>query len=111
MHVALKLLRLRIELLSARALLWLASAGRDVELKPETSLYLADLHFRVAAAYKDGRKFVLSRRYRTLANKYAAAGPPQPPRPAAAMAMPIPTNFTFTDARGTVVDYDSDDAV
>jgi len=85
-----RVLRLRLELLSANILVWIATVGREVQLDPETHRYLADLHFRLADAYVTARKLKASRHHRALANRHAAAGPPPEPRsPAAAMAMPV----------------------
>ena len=103
-------IRLRVELLSTRALLWFASVGRDVELKPETHLYLANLHFRLAAAYDSAGNPKRSKKHRGLGTQHASAGDPEPPCPAAAMAMPVPQPFTFTDVRGLWIDpADPDD--
>lgn len=103
----LPILRLRSELAFAKMMLWLASFGRDVELKPETHLSLADVHFRLAAAYERARKWKLAKRHRIIANRHAVAGPPDPhPPKAAAMAMPVPQPYLMTDARGRIVETD-----
>ena len=96
-------LRLYYELASIHALLWLASTARRTEPTPETNLYLADVHFRLATDLQDRRKHVAARRHRNLANRYATLGPELDPKPAAAMAMPVPRAPVFTDARGTFV--------
>ena len=104
-----RVLRLRLELLSAKILVWIATVGREVELDPETHLYLADVHFRLADAYAAARKLKASRRHRDLANQHAAAGPSTPLPPAAAMAMPVPQPYFFTDARGPIVEVEDPD--
>ena len=98
--------RLQLKLLSAKVLIWFASAGRDVELKPETNLYLADVHFRLAAAYDALHNQKLSRHHKSLGNEHAAEGPSPSDPPAAALAMPLPQPYLFTDARGRIVEVD-----
>ena len=70
------LLRLKWQLLSARALLWAASAGRHVEPTPETHRYFADLYYCIAAHYERKGKAKRARRYRELAERHAAASGP-----------------------------------
>ena len=101
MHAS-ALFRLHVDLLSARVFLWFASLGRAVEPTPEVHLYLADLHFRLAAAYEAAGRLTSARRHRDLANQHASMAPPPPPRPPAAMAMAVPVPPWFTDARGSV---------
>ena len=97
------------ELAWARALIRIAMFSSAGELTPQSQLYLADLHFRLADEYERARRWVTARRHRKLANEYAKQGPPPPERPAAAMAMPIPQPPIYTDARYDPPpnDYDS----
>jgi hypothetical protein len=67
-------------------------------------LYLADLHFRIAAELEVRGKRKAAWRHRKIANKHAVLGPPPEPRPAVAMAMPVPRSPQFTDARGKYFD-------
>lgn len=93
-----------------RALLWIAGAGRTSEPTPEAHLYLADLHFKLAAEFEARGKRKAARRHRKIAERHASSGPPPEPGPkrAAAMAMPVPQDPIFTDARGKWMD-DADD--
>ena len=99
-------LQLRWQLAWAVVLLWVAGAGRTGEAKPEVHLYLADLHYRLADAYRSAGRLQAAAREERLANKHAENGPPPEPRPAAAMAMGVPQPPTFTDARGKRFDPD-----
>ena len=101
--------RLRLKLGWAYALLWVAGAGRTGEAKPEVHLYLADLHFRLAAAFDASGKRSAAERHRRIANAHAGAGPPPELPPAAAMAMACPREPIFTDARGKWVETPPDD--
>lgn len=101
--------RLRLELGWAHALLWVAGAGRTGEAKPEVHLYLADVHFRLAAEFDAVGKRSAAKRHRRIANTHAAAGPPPDLPPAAAMAMARPQEPIFTDARGKWVEPPPDD--
>lgn len=101
--------RLFWELGWAQLLLWVAGAGTRTNATPEVHLYLADLHFRLAAEYDRLRQPQKARRHRDIANRHAVEGPqPEPPK-AAAMAMPVPQTPIFTDARGRYTHEPTDD--
>ncbi len=57
---------LRFDLVSAKLLVWVASIGRDVDLRPETHLYLFDRYSRLAQVYsrrgREARARVLRQR-------------------------------------------------
>jgi hypothetical protein len=96
------------KLASAHALLWVAGAGRTGEMRPEVREYLADVHFQLAAQYESARHWRAARRHRQIAECHLAATPPAPPRPAAAMAMPVPQPPTFVDARAAEARWPDD---
>jgi hypothetical protein len=101
--------RLFWELGWAHVLLWIAGAGSRSEATPQVHLYLADVHFRLAAEYDRLRQPRRARSHRDVANRHAIAGPePEPPK-AAAMAMPVPQPPIFTDARGKYIPEPPDD--
>ena len=100
----LSILRLRARLVWVRVFLWIASAGRSVEVKPEVHLYLADVHFRLASEYDSIGRRMKARRHRAIANRHAELGPPPDLPPAVAVAMAVPREPIFTDARGTRFD-------
>lgn len=94
--------RLRFDLLSVRALLWLAGAGRIGDPTPEVHRYLADRYARLAA-YHEGKGHQASARrlWDSAEFHFGLAGPDADPDgtpPAAAMAMPVPNRPTLTDA-------------
>ena len=90
---------LRLDLLSAKALVWIASMGRDADLTPEAHLYLFDLYCRLAELYRTrGRTAKAMRLQAKAAAHYRAGGGGEGPPYAAAMAMLRPRRFILTDA-------------
>ena len=93
-------LGLTADLLSAKLLVWIASAGRSAELTLDAHLYFADRYTRLArvhrAAGHAGRANGLERKARAHLDSAGLDGPPF----AAAMAMPRPRRFVMTDAVG-----------
>jgi hypothetical protein len=90
--------RLVLDLLSTRALLWLAMYGRDGEPLPDVHLYLADRYWRLAACHD--RRGALTRADQARAKARAheeASGFDDPPF-AAAMSMPRPEPPVITNA-------------
>ena len=84
---------LKVDILSARVLVWIASVGRDADLTPEAHAYFCDRYHRLAGYYR--------RRNRTGAAAEAEAkalehcqddGPPF----AAALAMQRPSRWVRT---------------
>jgi hypothetical protein len=92
-------IRLAIDLLSARLLVWLASAGQQAELTPSAHLYFSDRYSRLAGWHE--RRGMLRRATRLRAkaehHRQAGGGEDGPPY-AAAMAMPRPRRFVVTEA-------------
>jgi hypothetical protein len=98
--IAPSLWRLRADLAWAHGLLWVASAGRDVEPRRNVHLYLADRYGRLSDLYaKRGLAWKAKRFGMKSEWHYRAAGPDNPPR-AAAIAMPAPSGPVRTDAIG-----------
>jgi hypothetical protein len=104
------LFSLTLDVLSARALVWIASAGRDAELTPEAHSYFFDRYTRLADYHRlrghDGR----AKRFQAKANEHYRAGGGDGPPYAAAMAMPRPRRFVRTDAVSRHRVDDPDDA-
>ena len=72
--------RICADLLSARALIWVASAGRSAELRPEVHLYLYDRYWRLSVQYERRGKARLAERYRVKAERhYGLSGHDGPP--------------------------------
>jgi len=82
--------KVRLDLLSARILVWIASAGRTDELRPEVHLFLYDRYWRLSTYYEQRGKPGRAERYRTKARRhYDCSGHEGPPFSAAA-SMPLP---------------------
>lgn len=90
--------RLRAEVLTAHLLVWMVTAGRDVELTPGAHLYFCGCYQRLADWH---RKRGHERRARELQAKadehYRDSGGDGPPY-AAALAMPRPLRWVSTEA-------------
>ncbi len=82
--------QLRADLASARFLLWVASAGRSGELRPEVHLYLYDRYWRLAIHYEQRGKTRRARQLRIKAERHFQLSGHDGPPFAAAMAMPVP---------------------
>jgi len=93
---------LSADLVSAKALVWFASVGRDSELTPEAHAYFADRYRRLAESHRRRGRLEKAARLEAKADDHlqAAGGSDGPPY-AAAMAMPRPTRFIRTNAVGT----------
>ena len=90
---------LSIDLVSAKALVWVASVGRQVELTPEAHLYFFDRYRRLAQYHRThGRPRRAEEVQAKADGHYRAGGGTDGPPYAAAMAMPRPRHFVFTDA-------------
>jgi hypothetical protein len=91
---------LRTDLLTAKALVWLASVGRDVDLTPEAHIYFFDRYRRLAEYHgRRGREAKARRLLAKAAEHYRIGGGDGPPY-AAAMGMPRPTRWLVTEAIG-----------
>jgi hypothetical protein len=89
---------LRLDLITARILVWVAIVGRDAELTSEAHLYLFDRYQRLADCYRRRGRAARAKRLQAKANEhYRLSGGDGPPY-AAAMAMPRPRQWFATDA-------------
>jgi len=101
--------RLRVDVLSTHALLWLAGAGRTGEPVPEVHLYLYDRYWRLAKYYErrgNARKAAAMRSKAEV--HYHDSGHDGPPF--AAVAMQRPARPSRTPAAMNPRESDSDDA-
>jgi hypothetical protein len=92
--------KLRADLASARALLWVAGAGSRGEPTPEVHLYLYDRYWRLAQHHEHAghaRRAAALRRKAEL--HYAQSGHDGPPY-AAALALPSTRPSVLTSAIG-----------
>jgi hypothetical protein len=84
---------LKIDILSARVLVWVASAGREAELTPGAHAYFCDRYRRLAGYYRRRGRANAAAAAETKALEHCQDdGPPF----AAAMAMPRPTRWVKT---------------
>ena len=101
---------LRLDLISAKALVWVASVGRDAELTRDAHIFFFDRYQRLAQLHKQRGHEAASARLQAKADEhYRAAGGTEPPY-AAAMAMPRPRRWIVTNAVGGSHPNDFDDA-
>ena len=92
-------LLLSADVVSAKALVWLARAGRDGELTPDAHLFFADRYERLAEFHRAGGRRARAARLHARAEAHrhsSGGGPPY----AAAMALPRPARFIHTNAVG-----------
>ena len=102
---------LQIDLLSARALVWVASVGRDADLTPEAHIYFFDRYRRLADYHRAHGRVARANRLQARANEhYRAGGGDAGPPYAAAMAMPRPKRLIHVDAVSRHRFDDPDDA-
>lgn len=89
---------LGLELITSRALVWVATVGRDCELTPEAHFYFFDRYQRLADCHRRRGHRARARRLQAEADEhYRLSGGDGPPYPAA-MAMPRPRQWLATDA-------------
>jgi hypothetical protein len=90
--------RLRVDLVTAKVLVWVASVGRDAELTPEAHIYFFDRYQRLADYHLRRGHNARARRLQAKADEHfqlcGGDGPPY----AAAMGMPRPRHWLATDA-------------
>ena len=92
--------QLRIDLVSARALLWVATASGTGEVKPEVYRYLGDRYRRLADHQVRRGRPRTAERLAAKARWYFRLGGEEDPPPTAAAAMPAPPRPRFTRAIG-----------
>jgi hypothetical protein len=89
---------LRLDLVSAKALVWIARVGRDADLTRDAHVFFFDRYQRLAQLHKQrGHRAAYERLQAKADEHYRASGGTEPPY-AAAMAMPRPTRWMTTDA-------------
>ena len=87
------------DLLSAKVLVWIASAGREAELTPAAHVYFFDRYHRLAVYHRTRGRHAKGRRLQAKADEhYVHGGGPDGPPYAAAMAMSRPLRFIRSEA-------------
>jgi hypothetical protein len=84
---------------ASKALVWIASVGKEAQLTPEAHLYFYDRYSRLAECHRRRGRWKQAERFKAKAEMYYLpggdiGGPPY----AAAMAMPRPRRLIRTDA-------------
>jgi hypothetical protein len=92
--------RLLLDLSSAKALVWVATVGRDGNLTPEAHIYFFDRYHRLARQRRAHGRLARAQRLEAKAHEHFEASGGDGPPYAAAMAMPRPRRFLRTDAVG-----------
>jgi len=99
---------LSLDLISAKAMVWLATWGRDGELTTDAHRYFFDRYSRLADYHRQHGQVRKALRLKAKAEEHRVDddGPPY----AAAMAMPRPRRFMRTNAVSAGGWHDPDDA-
>jgi len=92
------LARLRLDVASARILVWVASVGRDAELSEEAHLYFLDRYQRLGDCYRRRGNEARAREMDVKADEHGRLGGWDGPSYAAAMSMPRPRRWLTADA-------------
>ena len=90
--------RLLVDLLSAKALVWVAGVGKEAELTPEAHIYFFDRYRRLAEYHRAHGRLARAARLQAKANEHYRPGSGDGPPYAAAMAMPRPRRFVQVNA-------------
>lgn len=77
--------------------MWLASWGRDAELRPEAHLYFFERYSMLAQYHRERGRLEKARRFEAKAEAHRVEPLDGPPY-AAAMAMPRPRRLVITNA-------------
>lgn len=102
--------KLLIDLLSARALVWIASVGRDAELTPEAHRYFFDRYRRLADCHRARGRSARAKRLQAKADEHYRPGGDDGPPYAAALALPRAGRLIRTNAVSGRRHDGSDDA-
>src|SRR5713101_204301 len=89
---------LLLDLMTAKALVWVVSVGRDAELTSEAHIYFFDRYQRLAEYHRRRGHATRARRLQAKADKHYQLGGGDGPPYAAATGMPRPRRWVATDA-------------
>ena len=100
----------RLDLASAKILVWVASAGRDAELTSEAHLYFFDRYQKLADYHRRRGHAARAHKLQEKADEHYRLGGGDGPPYAAAMGMPRPKQWFAADAVSSHRIGGSDDA-
>jgi len=89
---------LRLDLMTAKILVWVVSVGRDADLTNEAHLYFFDRYQRLAEHHRRRGHEARARQLQAKADDHYQLGGGDGPPYAAAMGMPRPRSWLATDA-------------
>jgi len=87
----------RLDLVSAKVLVWIASVGRDAELTAEAHIYFFNRYQTLADHHRRRGHAARARRLQEKADEHHRLGGSDGPPYAAAMGMPRPRQWFSTD--------------
>ena len=102
--------RLRVDLVSAKALLFVGSSAAEEEIEPDVHLFFYDRYWRLATLYEKAGRRRRAAKLRARAEHHLSFCPRGGPPYAAASAAQVPRPSIRTLARGRWTPADSDDA-
>jgi hypothetical protein len=88
----------RLDLVSAKILVWIARAGRDAELTADAHIYFFDRYQKLADYHRRRGHVARARTLQENADEHYRLGGGDGPPYAAAMGMPRPRHWFATDA-------------
>ncbi len=91
---------LRLDLITAKVLVWAVSVGRDADLTSEAHIYFFDRYQRLAEHHRLRGHGARAARLQAKADEHYRLGGGDGPPYAAAMGMPRPTHWVATEAVG-----------
>jgi hypothetical protein len=103
------ILSLRLDVITARLLVWVASVGRDGALTDEAHRYFVSRYLQLAAHHRQRGHLSRAMHFEEKARRHGCSGGDRPPR-AAAMGRPRPKAWIITDAIGRAYPHRPDDA-
>ena len=102
---------LRLDVASARVLLWLGSAGAADDLRPEVHLYLYDRYWRLGVCHQRAGRFKKATDLKARAeHHWRMSGGDEPPVAAATAMRPPRPSFRALAFRGRTSHSSGDDA-
>jgi hypothetical protein len=87
----------RLDLVSAKILVWIASVGRDAELTAEAHIYFFDRYQKLADYHRRRGRGARADKLQAKADQHYRLGGGDGPPYAAAMGMPRPRHWFTTD--------------